>query len=182
MDKNKKKDFHISNIYLTGFMGTGKTVIGRELARWTERKFIDTDNLIERMKKKPVADIFKQYGEEGFRRCEREALLYLLSEHRPGSLVVSTGGGIMLDPVNREKIEESGLIILLTASKTAILRRIKKEDTLRPLLALSDPGQKIEDLLDKRKEIYSIYDFKIDTTGVSVNRVVRAIIKYLNSL
>ncbi len=168
------------NIILIGFMGTGKTAVGAELASRLGRKFVDTDLLVEEKSGLKVAEIFELLGEEEFRKRESEAAL-ALTTYRPGEIVAATGGGIALQKTNRDKLAEAGIVVLLTASPRAILRRIGKGKE-RPLLKGPNPGKRIDELLKERETIYCSYDLKIDTTGKSVKQVSREIFSRLGQL
>ncbi len=157
-------------------MGTGKTVVGLELARRLGRKLVDTDELIEERAGMKIRQIFERRGEEYFRKLEEETL-DILEHYPPGSLIVATGGGIMLRAENRQKLKKNGLIVLLTATPRAILRRTRKAGG-RPLLAVPDPAGRIKDLLKEREPAYRHHDLKVDTTGKSVKKVAGEIIKF----
>jgi shikimate kinase len=162
-----------SNIILIGFMGTGKTAVGAELASDLGRKFIDTDLLVEEISGMKITEIFEQLGEDKFRKIESEAAL-ALSTYQPGEIVAATGGGITLLKINRDSLLKAGTVVLLTASPRAILRRISKGKE-RPLLKGPNLGRRIEDLLKERETNYSNYHLKINTTGKTVKQVSREI-------
>lgn len=169
-----------SNIILIGFMGTGKTAVGAELASALGRKFIDTDLLVEEKSGMKVTEIFEQLGEEEFRKKESEAAL-ALTTYRPGEIVAATGGGLALQKVNRDRLSKAGIVVLLTASPRTILLRIG-EGKDRPLLKCPNPEKRIEELLKEREIIYSNYNLKINTTGKTVKQVSREIICRLGKL
>ena len=150
------------NIILIGFMGTGKTVTGRVLAERTGMKLVDMDSLIETEQKKTIPEIFAQDGEAAFRVMERE-LVKKLSTLR--GLIVSTGGGIVLNPDNIADFEKSGLVVCLTASPGTIFKRVEK-DTNRPLLS-GDKKAQISTLLEKRKPLYAAIAHGINTDGLT---------------
>jgi len=172
--------FEKKNIILTGFMATGKSAVGKELARRLGRTFIDTDSLIEDLSGMTVAQIFDRHGEEHFRERESEAVIRL-NDYPAGSLVVSTGGGILLRRENRRQLKKKSLLVLLSASAQEILRRALK-DGGRPLLEGPDPQGKIEELLAQRKDIYSGAVVQVDTTGQTVSGVADEIIDALQRL
>jgi shikimate kinase len=155
------------NIILAGFMGTGKSSTGKVLAKRLGWQFVDTDDLIEQEAGKSITDIFSEDGEEPFRILERHVAAGIRDiRHR----VVATGGGILLDPVNRQNLENSGLLILLTADVDSIWDRIRK-DAHRPLLQCEVPRSRIRELLDERSSTYDRIHYRIDTGGIPVEKV-----------
>jgi shikimate kinase len=150
------------NIILIGFMGTGKTVTGRVLAKRTGMELVDMDSIIESRQGKTISEIFAQDGEAAFRALERELVKEL--SHRQG-IVVSTGGGIVLNPENIADFEKSGLVVCLTASPATIFQRVEK-DTNRPLLS-GDKKSQIEALLVRRKPLYESIKHLVPTDGLT---------------
>lgn len=161
------------NTYLVGFMGTGKTAVGKELAKRKNWQFADLDELIERKDKRKIAEIFAQDGEPHFRKLEKEALEEISAK---GDFVVACGGGIVIDPENIKLMKETGTIVCLTASADVILERTSKF-THRPLLQVDKPKEKIEELLRIRAPYYAQADKTIDTSELSVREVVGRIIE-----
>ena len=173
-----KKDLR-KQLILCGFMGTGKTVVGENLAVRLGRRFIDTDRLIAQQAGCTIAEIFETRGESHFRDLETEVIRGLLAD-RPGSLVVATGGGALIRAENCRMLREMGPLILLRAFTGALVRRIRAQGG-RPLLAGSKyPKQTIEALLAERAEFYSVCDYHFDTTGKTVDRVASEIIRTLD--
>lgn len=169
------------NIILTGFMGTGKTAVGLILARRLKKRFLDTDALVEQLTGLAVPEIFELHGETFFRDRE-SAVIAALDRYPPGSLVVATGGGAVLRKRNRQILQRSGFVVLLTASPAAILRRIGS-DPGRPLLRGSNsPAEMVLFLLKKREPYYRGYQLKVDTTAVSPAKAAAEIIARLSSL
>ncbi len=148
------------NIVLVGFMGTGKTTIGRLLAEQTGMPLLDMDTLIEERAEKSINDIFAQDGEPHFRALEREMVQELASQ---SGQIISTGGGIVLNPDNIADFEKTGLVVCLLADAETVLDRVRHDDT-RPLLA-GDKETKILELLQSRKPLYESITHKIDTSG-----------------
>ncbi len=148
------------NIVLVGFMGTGKTTIGRLLAEQTGMPLLDMDTLIEERTEKSINDIFAQDGEPHFRALEREMVQELASQ---SGQIISTGGGIVLNPDNIADFEKTGLVVCLLADAETVLDRVRHDDT-RPLLA-GDKETKILELLQSRKPLYESITHKIDTSG-----------------
>ncbi len=164
------------NIYLVGYRGTGKTTIGKILAKKLNKTFVDTDELIENRKRKKIEQIFRENGEEYFRKIEHLILKEISSLKNQ---IVSTGGGIVIKEENRKIIKESGITIYLKADKETIYNRIKF-DKNRPSLTDKDPLSEIEYLLEKRKPYYEeIADIEIDTSKTSINDSVNEIINRL---
>ena len=140
-------------------MGTGKTAVGKELARLLDMKLIDVDTEIERSRKMNINEIFKQSGEQRFREIETE-MIKMISGNR--NVVISTGGGAVLRQENMDALRENGIIICLTATPETILQRTSNSDD-RPLLRVENPFEKIKGLLDFRKPYYEKADIVIDT-------------------
>ena len=160
------------NIILTGFMGTGKSTVGRLLADQLGYTFVDTDTLIEERSGMTVAAIFAELGEEAFREMERDAARLLADE---SGLVIATGGRMMLDSVCRKSLERSGRVFCLTASADEILARISLDATERPLLNAPDPAQRIRTLLAERAEGYARFP-QVETGGHSPAEIAAEIV------
>jgi shikimate kinase len=161
------------NIYLVGFMGTGKTAVGKELARKKKWQFIDLDELIELREKRRISEIFAQEGEPYFRRIEKKVLKEVSKEEK---FVVACGGGIVIDKDNIRIMKETGIIICLAASTDVILKRISGY-THRPLLNVSNPKKQMELLLKLRAPYYARADKTIDTSRILIKEVVDKILK-----
>lgn len=162
----------MNNIYLVGFMATGKTSVGRELAKKKKWQFVDLDELIELEEKRTIADIFAQKGEPYFRKIEKKILKKVAKEKK---FVVATGGGIIIDPENIKTMKESGAMVCLSASPDEILKRASGH-IHRPLLNVKNPKKRIELLLKLRAPYYLKADKIIDTSKLSVAQVVRKIL------
>jgi len=160
----------MKNIVLVGFMGTGKSTVGKRLADELGLKFIDSDEVIKESAGCEIGEIFATKGEVYFRDLETEVIADL---GQKSDLVISTGGGAVLREKNIELLKEQGIVILLKAEPEVILERVKGTD--RPLLAVSDPLQEIKSLLAKRKSYYDIAEHKIDTSTLEVDEVVNRI-------
>lgn len=158
-------------IVLTGFMGTGKTTVGRLLAARTGRVFVDTDELIVWRAGKSIADIFADEGELAFRSYEAAVAQELSG--RDG-LVIATGGRLMLDPDNAQALSHNNQVICLTASPEEILARIQADGPRRPLLAVDDPAGQIQRLLTKRATFYGQFR-QLSSSGRSPAELCAAI-------
>jgi shikimate kinase len=148
------------NVVLTGFMGTGKTTVGRLLAARLEFRFVDTDEVIER-RHGTITQIFETAGEDGFRRIERELAAELANGDRR---VISTGGRLMLDPANAAALGAVSRVFCLVASPETIAARVRSGGVVRPLLAGPDPLARITELLAERADGYAQFE-QIDTEG-----------------
>ena len=164
-----------ANIVLVGFMGTGKSAVGRVIAQKLEFHFIDTDDVIEQTSKAKISDIFAEHGEDYFRDLESQAVK---SVALMKNQVVATGGGVVLRSSNIDLLRTGGPIFCLNATPKAIWDRVRSSRS-RPLLRGPEPLKKIETLLDKRAPYYALADHQIETTGVSVDRVADEIISYI---
>ncbi len=160
------------NIVLVGFMGTGKTSVGKKLAARLQMSMIDTDDIVVEDSGMDIPDIFAQYGETHFRDLESAAVRKAanLENH-----VISTGGGVVLREANLEMLKGNGVVFCLTAASEEIQRRIGSE-THRPLLQDPDPLRKIEQMLTERCPFYARADYEITTTGLSIKAVTDKII------
>jgi shikimate kinase len=155
-------------IVLMGFMGTGKSEVGRRLAQRLGRSFVDTDQLVEERTRKRVATIFAEDGEPVFRRLEREAVAEAVGR---GPAVIAVGGGAVLDPENVRCLREAGMLVYLTARPEIILGRVG-DTASRPLLR-DDPEGTIARLLEERGPIYAdVADVTVDTSERTANEVV----------
>jgi shikimate kinase len=163
----------MGNIYLVGFMGTGKTAVGLELAKKKKWHFVDLDDLIELREKKIISGIFAQKGEPYFRRIEKQILKEVARENK---FVVACGGGIVIDPDNIKVMKETGIIVCLTAKPEVILKRTSGY-THRPLLNVSDPKKQIEFLLKIRAPYYARAHKTIDTSKITIKEVAAKIVK-----
>ena len=150
----------MKNIYLIGFMGTGKTTVGRKLADMLGKKFVEMDDIIEEKEGLKVADIFETKGEPHFRHVEKEVLIDLCGGD---NLVVSCGGGVAADLDNIAILKKTGVVFWLTADEDIIYERVKKYTT-RPLLNVENPKEKIKELLQQRRSFYEQAHYQIDST------------------
>ena len=166
------------SLFLIGPMGAGKSTIGRQLSRQLKRPFHDSDHEIENRTGVDIPLIFELEGEAGFRK--RESAMIAELTQRPG-IILATGGGAILDPVNRQHLSERGTVIYLHTTVDQQLSRTSR-DRNRPLLQTEDPRARLEALMSEREPLYrEIADLVVDTDGQRVQDVVRLICKYLES-
>ena len=158
------------NIIFVGFMGTGKSLVARRLAKRLGRRFVDTDSRIEHEADMPIAQLFATEGEAAFRQRERQAIARACQEKE---LVIATGGGAIVDGENARTMKASGPVICLTARPEVILQRVQG-DTTRPLLQGPNPLENIQRLLAARAEAYARADITIDTSSLGPEAVLEA--------
>jgi len=161
------------NIYLIGFMGVGKTAVGRKVARKLGMLFIDSDKAIEDKAGKSVNQIFSENGEECFRELEREFIQF---GHPETGCVVACGGGLPIEPGIMDLLKKRGVIISLFARAETILERTDRRDT-RPMLKVENKEQRINELLKKRQDVYQKADYLIFSEGRPVEVVVTDIVR-----
>ncbi len=161
-----------SNLILVGFMGTGKTVVGKALAAELNFSYLDTDDLIEQRAGKTIARIFAEYGEPYFRDLETEVIRSLAGRQRH---VVATGGGCVMRDENWLAMRQAGLVVCLTARPEVIFERTRRE-THRPLLQTPNPMARICELLDRRAAFYARADHRVDTSDLTPAQVTRQVL------
>ena len=165
-----KKD----SIAIIGFMATGKTTVGMKLTEYlgNNYKFIETDQIIIEMAGKPIPRIFSEDGEEKFREYEAEACKKVSKLKK---VVISCGGGVVLNKNNIENLKKNCYVILLTTTSDEIYNRIMKNGkTLRPVINKEDPKKEIENILKFRQPLYNrAADITINTTGKKIDEIVR---------
>lgn len=167
------------NLILAGFMSTGKTSVGQEVARRLGCRFVDMDAEIERRAGKTIPGIFAEDGETAFRRMEA-TLCEELSAGQPGErVVIATGGGALVDPANRARMMGCGTVVCLTCDVDEILRRVGEESGKeRPLLDVVDPQAEIERLLLARRTAYEAIPWQVDTTGLAIEEVAERVLGF----
>ncbi len=163
------------NIVLIGFMGSGKTSAGKILAARTGREFVDIDAMIEDEQKMKVPEIFSGFGEKRFREIEAEIIKRISS--RDG-LIISTGGGVVLNSDNVANLKKNGVLVWLQVSCEDAVRRTLP-DSGRPLLNVSKPENAVRELLGARDPLYAQSDFKVDTTDKTVEEVAEEIMNIM---
>ncbi|MDD3987443.1 MAG: shikimate kinase [Candidatus Omnitrophica bacterium] len=166
----------MNNIYLVGFMGTGKSAVGCELAKKKKWRFVDLDELIELREGRCIADIFSKKGEPYFRRLEKKILAEVAKENK---FIVSCGGGVVTNEDNIRVMKETGFIVCLKATPAVILRRTKQMAGCRPLLNVNNPKERIGFLLKLRAPYYAKAHKSINTSRLSVAEVADEVIKLI---
>jgi shikimate kinase len=166
----------INFVTITGFMGVGKSRIGRELARELMLHFIDLDRYIERETGLGVPDIFRHLGEDTFRQLEASSVTELVQKD---FLVLSLGGGTFVNAESRERLMKRGPVIALWASPETILDRVSRRPGLRPILQTPNPLERIRTLLSEREAIYRQANIHVSTDGRKILEVVDEIIDQL---
>jgi len=154
-------------------MGTGKSSLGRLIAKKTGRRFVDIDQMVVQSESREISQIFKESGEDYFRRIET----FLLGTLKAGSgLVIATGGGIVTQPENIPLLRAQGFVVWLQADEDEIFNRVSRNSN-RPLLQTEDPRKTISDLLARRHPLYeAACHFSVDTTHLSHKQAADAVI------
>lgn len=167
------------NIFLVGLMGSGKTTVGKILAKQLGMRFVDSDHEIESRTGASISWIFEIEGEDSFRKREADAIRDLTAQK---GIVLATGGGAVINPENRRYFKERGTVIYLRATVNNVLQRTM-HDKNRPLLQTEDPRKKIEELSRQREPFYSeVADIVIDTGRQNVHAMVQLILGKLTSV
>jgi shikimate kinase len=162
----------IKNLALVGFMGTGKSTVGRIAAETLQFEFVDTDELIEAQTGMKIEEIFQQKGEPAFRELEKHAVETLAARQK---LVISTGGGLLTDPANLASLRTHALVVCLWASPEIIWERVQGQ-THRPLLQSPDPLGRIRELFAKRDPQYRQADVLIQTNRRAPKEVAQQVL------
>lgn len=161
------------NIILIGFMGSGKSTVGRMLARQLRFRFLDTDKLVEERARLAIPEIFAQHGEADFRERETAVLESLRGVRQH---ILATGGGIVTVPENIPLLRSLGLVVLLKADPDEIFRRVSRNSE-RPLLQVEDPRRRVLDLMATRQPFYdSAAHFTVDSTRLRHEDVTEKIL------
>lgn len=166
-----------TSVALIGFMGTGKTVVGKLLAEKLGKEFLELDAIIEKKAGKSIPEIFRKDGEIGFRELEITVTREVAAVK---NAVIACGGGIVLNKINVDRLRKECIIICLTASPQVIIKRTSGDTDERPLLAVSDRAWQIEELMKFREPFYRrSADIMINTSRISADSVVERIIEKL---
>jgi shikimate kinase len=167
-----QSDRRIVNIALIGFMGAGKTSVGRLVAEQLHFDYLDTDDVIQSRTGRTITEIFATDGEPAFRKMESELVKELAGRTRT---VIATGGGLPVNPENLAGLKTYALVVCLWASPEKIWERVKNQ-THRPLLLDADPQKKIRDLLAVREPFYQQADVLLNTELRSVREVAQQVV------
>lgn len=162
------------NIVLIGFSGVGKTSVGTEIARLLKMKFYDTDLEVQNKVGIPIPEFFEKYGEAQF-RCEEHETVKRVSQDT--DCVISTGGGVVLNPQNLELLMENGVVICLTAKPEVIYQRLETVNN-RPLLK-DNLYRRIVRLMKEREGLYNKANFVLDTSTLDLEQVIDRIMTFL---
>ncbi len=163
-------------IVLVGLPGSGKTTVGKQLARRLKLAFVDSDHVIEERLGCSIREFFEREGEDRFRDVEQEVIDEL---SRGQACVLSTGGGAVLRPANRQHLHDRGRVVYLRSTPEDVYRRVR-HDRNRPLLLVADPLQRLRDLYDARDPLYrETAHYVIDTGRPSVATLVNVIVMQL---
>ncbi|MGD0352478.1 MAG: 3-dehydroquinate synthase [Dehalococcoidia bacterium] len=174
------------NIALIGFSATGKTVVAQKVAAHLNWTFIDADDEIVKLSGKAIPEIFKQDGEEKFRRLESQVLKQACHKEHA---VIATGGGAIIDPTNQSLLLETGTVVCLEARSETVYQRLlhdtlySENPVVRPLLAGDNPLERIKQLKTRRQPYYAMADWTVHTDNLTVEEVSREVIKgwqYIN--
>jgi len=165
-------DRHLVNIALIGFMGTGKTSVGRIVADQLHFEYVDTDELIQSQTGRSITDIFAKDGEPEFRALEQKTVEELVGRMKT---VISTGGGLPVNPKNLASLKSHALVVSLWSSPEKIWERVRHQSH-RPLLHDKNPQAKIRELLDAREPFYKQADVLLNTDLRSVREVAQQVV------
>ena len=169
-----------TNIALIGFMGAGKTAVGKLLAEKLNKKLVELDSLIEYRAGKSIADIFQEDGEIAFRQLEIDVTKEVATSK---DQVIACGGGVVLNKINIDRLKKEGIVVYLTASPEVTLQRVSADNSVRPLLKDSNKALTIKELLKFRQPFYErAADIKIDTSELDIESTAQQIIARLKEL
>jgi shikimate kinase len=166
------------NIVLCGFMATGKSSVGKVLAKIISYEFVDMDIAIEKEEGVPIPQIFATQGESAFRTLESRMVEQLADKK---GLVIATGGGAIVNPKNLEKLKSCGVVVTLTADIPTILQRVGSGED-RPMLQAEDRVERIKTLLQNRASSYAQADILLDTSSLTIEEVVQQLMGRLREI
>ena len=167
----------MDNLVLVGFSCSGKTTIGRILARRLGLRFVDTDRLVEQATERSIPEIFRTEGEAAFRALEREVVARICAEQFQ---VISTGGGAFVDHRNRDLLRQGNLVIHLRVRPGTVVQRLRssKGGRPRPLLEAPDPLRRVTELMAARRHAYGLAHVGIDVDERSAHRIAGEIVRH----
>ena len=166
-----------TNIAIIGFMGTGKTVVAKVLAKKLNKEFVELDALIEQKAGRSISEIFRQDGEVAFRELE---IVVAKEVSKGGDLVIACGGGLVLNKINVDRLKRESVMVCLVASLGTILKRTLSDGETRPILDVSDKALEIRELLRFRKPFYErAADITVNTSKLGIGSVAEQIISKL---
>jgi len=168
----------VRNIALIGFMGTGKSSVGRAVAEQLHFQFLDTDDLVETRTGKTISTIFEESGEPAFRQLEKDLVAELTSR---SNTVISAGGGLGANEANLESLKQHALLVCLWASPEKIWERVRHQSH-RPLLQEADPLVKIRQLLAARERVYKQADILLNTELRSLREVTQQVLHHYKQI
>ena len=175
-DQSQPENSKMQNIVLIGFMGSGKSTIGREIHKNLGYHLVDTDHLIEEREGMSIPEIFEKKGEAAFREMETDILRQMIHQ-KTNHHIISTGGGMPANPENQVILKQLGFVIWLSCSVEDIYRRTSRSAN-RPLLDCNDPQAVIRKLLNKRAPIYKeASHIKINTSKLDYNEILCGILE-----
>jgi shikimate kinase len=164
----------LPNFVLIGFMGCGKSSVGRRLSSLTGHRFIDSDELVVKAEGRSIPEIFASCGEEGFREIEQRVLVDLIGV---AGVVLSSGGGAILREANREVLKKIGIVVWLDSDPSILFDRAIRSGK-RPLLQTANPRETFDQLLSARRSIYeSAADFRFDSTDINQDEAARKVLE-----
>jgi shikimate kinase len=170
----------LERLVLTGFMGCGKSTIGKRLAQVLGFQFIDTDLAIEQQKNRKIPEIFEKEGEALFRQYESDCLKHALSQSK---IVVATGGGALVRQDNLDLALDEAVVIYLELDENELLQRVLFSPKERPLINVKNPAEKVHQLFEARRPFYEQAQVHVATGGLkpeeAVGAVIHGLYKYL---
>lgn len=167
-------------VALVGLPGGGKSTVGRQLAKRIGARFLDSDAVLEERIGMPIRQFFEQFGEAAFRDHEEAVIDELTSDAQGDALVLATGGGALLRPINRERLKARTTVVYLRSTPEELYRRLR-HDTQRPLLQVADPLAKLRELFEQRHPLYEqTAHYCVDTGRPSVATLVNMIMMQLD--
>lgn len=156
------------NIVLTGFMGSGKSMVSRKLGEIYGREVVSTDELVEQREGRTIKKIFETHGEPYFREVEAAVVKEVAQRQE---VIIDCGGGVVIDPANMAALRQSGVIFYLHTSVESVLKQVLKNKK-RPLLNVDDPAAKVRELLAEREPLYRQADHTLETAHNTVAEIV----------